>query len=218
MANNDITFTRPEHIAACPLWETERDVCRGPVAVKSRGHKYLPKFEPDNTTAKNNQRNADYLMRAVFYAITGQTKIGLLGLAYRRSPALAIPDRLDYLKTNAEGAGTSIYQQSQETLENILEVGRHGLYVDYNETDKQSVTAALVGASMAIGGVMQMIAPQPTGLSMRESPDNKPSYAFGGPVNTTTQGNPVGVLYTQDNNREIGGAIASAGIYAEDQQ
>lgn len=79
-------------------------------------------------------------------------------------------------------------------------------------------TAALVGASMAIGGVMQLIAPQPTGLSMRESPDNKPSYAFGGPVNTTTQGNPVGVLYTQNNNREIGGAIASAGIYAEDQQ
>lgn len=79
-------------------------------------------------------------------------------------------------------------------------------------------TAALVGASMAIGGVMQLIAPHPTGLSMRESPDNKPSYAFGGPVNTTTQGNPVGVLYTQDNNREIGGAIASAGIYAEDQQ
>ncbi|OAT56495.1 phage tail assembly protein [Obesumbacterium proteus ATCC 12841] len=37
-------------------------------------------------------------------------------------------------------------------------------------------------------------------------------------MNTTTQGNPVGVLYTQDNNREIGGAIASAGIYAEDQQ
>lgn len=79
-------------------------------------------------------------------------------------------------------------------------------------------TAALIGASMAIGGVMQLIAPQPTGLSMRESQDNKPSYAFGGPVNTTTQGNPVGVLYTQDNNREIGGAIASAGIYAEDQQ
>lgn len=79
-------------------------------------------------------------------------------------------------------------------------------------------TAALIGASMAIGGVMQLIAPKPTGLSMRESQDNKPSYAFGGPVNTTTQGNPVGVLYTQDNNREIGGAIASAGIYAEDQQ
>lgn len=142
MTNNDITFTRPEYTAALPLWETERDVCRGPVAVKSRGHKYLPKFEPNNTTAKNNQRNADYLMRAVFYAITGHTKIGLLGLAYRRCPALSIPDKLDYLKTNAEGAGTSIYQQSQETLENILEIGRHGLYVDYNETDKQSVILA----------------------------------------------------------------------------
>jgi predicted phage tail protein len=46
-------------------------------------------------------------------------------------------------------------------------------------------------------------------------PDNKPSYAFGGPVNTTASGNPVPLLYGQ---REIGGAIISAGIYAEDQQ
>ncbi|MCE1424815.1 tail assembly protein, partial [Enterobacter hormaechei] len=48
-----------------------------------------------------------------------------------------------------------------------------------------------------------------------QEPDNKPSYAFGGPVNTTASGNPVPLLYGQ---REIGGAIISAGIYAEDQQ
>lgn len=72
-----------------------------------------------------------------------------------------------------------------------------------------------VGAAMALGGVVQMMAPQQSGLRMRQDPDNKPSYAFGGPVNTTAQGNPVGVLYGQ---REIGGAIISAGIYTEDQQ
>ncbi|MCP9270038.1 tail assembly protein [Xenorhabdus sp. XENO-1] len=76
-----------------------------------------------------------------------------------------------------------------------------------------SVGAA--GASMALGGVVQMISPQMPGLRMRESPENKPSYAFGGPVNTTAQGNPVPVLY---GTREIGGAIISAGIYTEDQQ
>ncbi|MCC8384076.1 MULTISPECIES: tail assembly protein [Photorhabdus] len=76
-------------------------------------------------------------------------------------------------------------------------------------------TTAMVGASMALGGVVQMLSPQMPGLRMRESPDNKPSYAFGGPVNTTAQGNPVSVLY---GTREIGGAIISAGIYTEDQQ
>lgn len=74
---------------------------------------------------------------------------------------------------------------------------------------------AAAGASMAIGGVIQMLSPQAKGLSAREDPDNKPSYAFGGPVNTVAQGNPVGVLYGK---RRIGGAIISAGIHAEDQQ
>ncbi|WP_447881325.1 tail assembly protein [Serratia fonticola] len=74
---------------------------------------------------------------------------------------------------------------------------------------------AMSGASMMLGGVVQMLSPQPGGLARRESPDNKPSYAFGGPVNTIAQGNPVPILYGQ---RRIGGAIISAGIFAEDQQ
>lgn len=74
--------------------------------------------------------------------------------------------------------------------------------------------SAMMGASMALGGVIQMLSPQQSGLAMRQSPDNKPSYAFGGPVNSTAQGNPVGVLYGK---RRIGGAVISAGIFAEDQ-
>ncbi|MGS3334490.1 tail assembly protein, partial [Serratia marcescens] len=74
---------------------------------------------------------------------------------------------------------------------------------------------AYAGAAMALGGVVQMLSPQAGGLRMRQDQDNKPSYAFGGPVNTTAQGNPVGVLY---GTREIGGAVISAGIYTEDQQ
>ncbi|UAN56965.1 tail assembly protein [Serratia sp. JSRIV004] len=76
-------------------------------------------------------------------------------------------------------------------------------------------TLGMVGASMALGGLVQMLSPQAGGLRMRESPDNKPSYAFGGPVNTIAQGNPVAVGYGC---REIGGAVISAGIYTEDQQ
>lgn len=72
-----------------------------------------------------------------------------------------------------------------------------------------------IGISTALGGVMQMLTPVQGGISMRQSPDNKPSYAFGGPVNSIAQGNPVPILYGR---RRIGGAIISAGIYAEDQQ
>ncbi|SUC35807.1 Phage-related protein, tail component [Providencia rustigianii] len=75
----------------------------------------------------------------------------------------------------------------------------------------------IIGASIALGGVVQMLSPQPHGLSMRQDADNKPSYAFGGAVNTTAQGNPVPLLYGLDR-REVGGAIISAGIYTEDQK
>ena len=69
------------------------------------------------------------------------------------------------------------------------------------------------GASMMAGGIYQMLSPQPKGLQGRDDPDNKPSYAFGGSVNTLAMGNPVALLYGE---REIGGAIISAGIISED--
>lgn len=70
-----------------------------------------------------------------------------------------------------------------------------------------------VGAAMMIGGVVQMLSPQVKGLASRQDPDNMPSYAFGGPVNTVAMGSPVGVAYGL---RERGGAIISAGIYTDD--
>lgn len=72
---------------------------------------------------------------------------------------------------------------------------------------------ALAGGAMMAGGLYQMLSPQPKGLAQREDPDNMPSYAFGGPVTTTAMGNPIGVLWGR---REIGGAVISAGIIAED--
>ncbi|MFI8417685.1 tail assembly protein [Serratia sp. NPDC078593] len=88
-------------------------------------------------------------------------------------------------------------------------------YFTFGTTSAIGVGMMMGGASMALGGVVQMLSPMQGGLASRQDPDNKPSYAFGGPVNTVAQGNPVPVLYGK---RRIGGAIISAGIYAEDQQ
>lgn len=74
---------------------------------------------------------------------------------------------------------------------------------------------AAMGVSITLGGVIQLLSPQPAGLAKTQSADNKPSYAFGSVTNTTSQGYPVPLLYGK---RRIGGAIISAGIYVEDQQ
>lgn len=75
-------------------------------------------------------------------------------------------------------------------------------------------SAFMMGGAIALGGVMQMISPQQGGMKLQsQSAENKPSYAFGGAVNTTAAGYPVPLPYGC---RTVGGAIWSAGSYAED--
>lgn len=70
-----------------------------------------------------------------------------------------------------------------------------------------------LGASLALGGVIQMLSPQSSGLKQSAAPENMPSYAFGSAKNTTASGNPVPICIGR---RRWGGAIISASIYAED--
>ncbi|WIH05509.1 tail assembly protein [Xanthomonas translucens pv. graminis] len=74
--------------------------------------------------------------------------------------------------------------------------------------------AGAAGWAMVVGGIAQMLAPQPKGLGTGERPENKPSYSFNGPVNTQAQGSPYPLGYGRGWG---GGAIISAGIYTEDQ-
>lgn len=70
------------------------------------------------------------------------------------------------------------------------------------------------GAVMVIGGVVQMLAPQPKGLGAKDDPGNQPSYSMNGAVNTQAQGNPVPLPYGGP--LIVGSALISGGIYAED--
>lgn len=70
------------------------------------------------------------------------------------------------------------------------------------------------GVSLAVGGVIQMLAPHPKGLSSQDSAANTPSYAFNGPINTEAQGHPVPLLYGGP--LPVGSAVVSAGIDVKD--
>ena len=67
------------------------------------------------------------------------------------------------------------------------------------------------GAGLLMGGVTSLLMPTPTVENQNED-GNKPNNGFGGAVTTVAQGNPVPILYGE---REVGGFIASAGIYTE---
>jgi predicted phage tail protein len=73
--------------------------------------------------------------------------------------------------------------------------------------------AANIGLSLVLGGVAQMLAPQPKTLGAPDRPENKPSYAFDGAVNTAAQGNPVPVCYGR---MIVGSQVISAGMVAEE--
>lgn len=74
---------------------------------------------------------------------------------------------------------------------------------------------AMMGMSMMIGGVMQLLSPQIKELSAKDSTGNGASYHFNGVVNTTAQGNPVPLGYGR---MIVGSAVVSAGIYAMDRK
>lgn len=77
----------------------------------------------------------------------------------------------------------------------------------------RSPTVIKMGVLMIIGGVSQMLFAPPRPGDPPEKPDNKPSYLFSGPVNTTAQGQAVPVLYGK---LRVGSAVIYGAIKSED--
>jgi len=65
------------------------------------------------------------------------------------------------------------------------------------------------GVSLILGGVAELIFGKNTSDGTTENANNRPSYAFGGAINTIGQGNPVPILYGR---LEVGSQVISAGI------
>jgi predicted phage tail protein len=74
----------------------------------------------------------------------------------------------------------------------------------------------MMGASMVLGGVVQMLTPVPSSKSGSQqeqaSTENKPSYLFNGAFNSTQQGLPVPVVYGQ---MLVGSSVITVGTWTE---
>lgn len=122
----------PQYKKFNPLWQEINDITSG-----ENLKRYLVPLNPLDTSDENKKRNEQYFARAIFYAIAGWTVSGMVGTMFTKWPKFTKPDSLAYMDENVNGAGQSIYQQSQTVANEICKNSRAGLAVTFPPTDGQ---------------------------------------------------------------------------------
>lgn len=125
-----VTDNHPEYSAWSDEWRKCRAAAQGEKAVKALSG-VLPVDFKDTEKA----RYAAYLNRAYFLGVTGRTKDGMIGMVYRKDAINELPDAMQPLLENFDGAGNSIDQCGKTLLAGRLETSRHLLLVDYPAVD-----------------------------------------------------------------------------------
>lgn len=119
------------------------DCIEGSEAVKSKGLLYLPDPDTDAQPQGYNQRYLGYSKRAVFYNVAQRTLNGLIGQIFLRNPNIEVPNRMNILKADVDGAGVTAIQQSKLACKYTLAYSRAGLYIDYPKTEGATSVADL---------------------------------------------------------------------------
>lgn len=128
----NVKYTRPEVQLLKPIYRMIRDVLAGPAAVKAAGPVYLPVPDPTDDSEANKARYTDYKKRAIFFDATSRTHEGYIGQMFYRDPQLNLPSLLSVLEVDVDGTGVGLLQQAKQACEDVLPLGRGGLYVDYS--------------------------------------------------------------------------------------
>ena len=120
------------------IYRQIRDCINGQHKIKKAGNSgdlYLPRPNASDTSVENSSRYEAYVKRAVFYNVTGRTLAGLTGQIYKREPVINVPEAMQPIVKNADGAGINITQLSKKSSAYVLAYGRTGLFIDYPKTE-----------------------------------------------------------------------------------
>lgn len=99
--------------------------------VITRALRYLPMPNPEDQSEQNRERYKSYVMRAVFYNVTGRTLEGMAGQIFLRPPEVEIPDELKPMQKDSNGSGLTLDQSAYRAVRHAVAYGRTGLLVDF---------------------------------------------------------------------------------------
>lgn len=97
----------------------------------SQQSKVICALYPLDFSQQNALRNKQYRDGAVYTNVSSRTRNALVGAVFRNDPTYELPPEIEYMAENANGAGLSLTQMAKQTVGNLVEVGRHGIMVDY---------------------------------------------------------------------------------------
>jgi hypothetical protein len=122
-----VSTQHPEYKEALGRWKLIRAI------INNNASSYIR--SPDvNDDARTKQYRAD----AILTNFTNFTKLGLVGLVFRKEPEYVLPSEIEYIDGDATGAGVSLLQFSQKLVGELLQTGRHGILIDYHDDGMRS--------------------------------------------------------------------------------
>ena len=138
-----VNSTHPDYDANIVAWQRARDVFAGEDAVKAAGESYLPRLDCQDDTEYRAYKN-----RASFFNASARTADGFVGLIFRREPAFKLPeanngitDALNEFVDDADMLGTSLSAFTKKLVTEIINVGRAGTLIDWNDEVEQRAYA-----------------------------------------------------------------------------
>jgi len=146
-------YIHPDLQAVLDQYQLISDCVKGSKAVKARGTLYLPDPDTDAQPVGTNARYLGYKQRAVFYNVAQRTLEGLIGQIFLRNPNVEVPNRLNIVKADIDGAGVTAVQQAKLACEYALSYSRAGLYIDYPKVE--GVTSV---ADLELGNIRPTVA------------------------------------------------------------
>ena len=132
-----VANTHGEYKEISPLWKRCRDAADGQQAVHEAGTEYLPQLADQNAS-----EYGSYKSRANFYNATWRTISGLQGMIFRKPAFVKVPSVVEPMLDDVSLRGESLHMFSLELMEELLTVGRVGIFVDYPTTDPAHTTQA----------------------------------------------------------------------------
>lgn len=131
------------------LWERIRAAIEGEEAIKKLGDRILPRPNASDISPENKARFDSYLLRAVWYNVSGRTLGGLTGYVFRKDPVIELPPLLKPLLDNIDGSGVTLTQQAKAALRTVLAFGRAGLLADYPQVSGATTQQDIIDGRVA---------------------------------------------------------------------
>jgi hypothetical protein len=140
-----VSFTHPDYDRTAPKWKRCRDAVCGQDALHAAGEAYLPKLK-----AEDGEDYKARKLRSDFFNASWRTIAGLTGMAFRKPPVVDLPKSIEPFLNDIDLAGRSMASFAEMMVEEVLEVSRCGIMVDYPQLP-ENVSAISLAAAEQMG-------------------------------------------------------------------